>query len=73
MVDILGLDSLFAEMIFAIGLALVVGNAYAWFQHQRGERPDDVEETAPFRSGRVVFLLVVGVLMTAWGAASIFG
>ncbi len=72
MMEILGLDSLFAEMIFAIGLAIVLGNAFAYYQHRRGQRPDKVEESAPFNSGRVAFLSVIGVLMTAWGGISIF-
>lgn len=70
--EILGLDTLFAEMIFAIGLAIVLGNAYAYYQHRRGERPDDVEESAPFNTGRVVFLSVIGILMAAWGGISTF-
>jgi hypothetical protein len=71
MVEILGLDSLFAEMIFGVGLALVVGNLFALWKHRRGERPDGVE--GKFRAGRVAFLLVVGALMAAWGGATIFG
>lgn len=71
MIDILGLDSLFAEMVFGIGLALVFGNLFALWKHRRGERPAGVE--GEFRAGRVAFLLLVGVLMAAWGGASIFG
>lgn len=70
--DILGLDSLFAEMIFGIGLALIVGNLFALWKHQRGERPEGADEDAPFRTGRVVFLTVVGVLMAIWGGVSVF-
>lgn len=69
--DILGLDSLFAEMILGLGLALIGGNVFAWWKHRKGERPEGVE--GEFRKGRVVFLSAVGVLMAAWGAASIFG
>lgn len=69
--DILGLDAIFAEMVLGLGLALIVGNGLAWFKHRRGERPEGTE--GEFRGGRVVFLLVVGVLMTAWGAASVLG
>ena len=68
-IDILGLDSLFAEMVTGLGLALLAGNAFAWWKHQRGSRPFEGE----FRAGRVVFLLVVGLLMTAWGVASLIG
>jgi hypothetical protein len=70
--DILGLDSLFAEMIFGIGLALVAGNLFALWKHQRGERPEGADEDAPFRTGRVVFLTAVGVLMAIWGGVSVF-
>ncbi len=73
MIEALGLDSLFAEMIFAIGLAIVIGNAYAYLQYRRGVRPDDVDEDAPFNTARVLFLSTVGVLMALWGGISIFG
>lgn len=72
MIEALGLDSLFAEMIFAIGLALILGNAFAYYQYRRGERPEDVEPNAPFNGGRVVFLSAIGVLMATWGGVSIF-
>lgn len=72
MFEILGFDSLFAELIFAIGLALLLGNAFAYYQYRKGQRPDKIEADAPFNAGRVVFLSVVGVLMTAWGGVSIF-
>lgn len=70
MVDILGVDSLFAELTLGLGLALLVGNFLALVRHRRGERPPGVEGT--FRAGRVVFLIVVGVVMTVWGGASVF-
>ena len=41
--DILGLDTLVAEMIVAVGLALLVGNLWAWRKHRRGEIPKGVE------------------------------
>lgn len=69
--DILGLDNLFAEMILGLGLALLAGNGFAWWKHRRGERPAGVE--GEFRSGRVLFLLLVGTLMALWGAISIAG
>jgi hypothetical protein len=70
--EILGLDSLFAEMILGIGVALVAGNLFALWKHRRGERPEGVDADAPFRSGRVVFLTLVGVLMAVWGGVSVF-
>jgi len=68
-IDILGLDSLFAELVTGLGLALLVGNGLAWWKHRKGQRPTGV--AGEFRRGRVIFLLVVGVLMTLWGVASI--
>ena len=67
--DILGLDTLVAEMVTGLGLALVVGNGLAWRKHRRGEVPKGV--TGEFRPGRVWFLLTVGLLMTAWGVGSL--
>lgn len=69
MADILGLDTLVAEMVAGLGLALVVGNLLAWRKHRRGERPAGVG--GEFRGGRVGFLLAIGVLMTIWGLGSL--
>jgi hypothetical protein len=69
MIDILGIDTLFAEMVTGLGLALLVGNLLAWRKHRQGRRPAGVE--GEFRRGRVAFLLAIGVLMTAWGVASL--
>jgi hypothetical protein len=68
-IDILGLDSLFAEMILGIGLALVLGNAYALWKHRRGERPADAD--GDIRMGRVMFLMTVGLVMAVWGGLSV--
>ncbi len=67
--DILGLDSLVAQMIVGLGAALILGNGFAWWKHRRGERPEG--STGEFRAGRAAFLIVVGVLMLAWGVASL--
>ena len=69
MTDILGLDSLVAEMITGLGLALIVGNALAWRKHRTGEAPAGA--TGEYRPGRVRFLLVVGLVMTIWGLISL--
>lgn len=69
MAEILGFDTLFAEMILGLGLALLLGNLFAWWKHSRGERPADAE--GEYRGGRVAFLGMVGVLMTVWGIASL--
>lgn len=68
MMDILGLDSLFAELTLALGLALLLGNGFALIQHRRGRHPEGHEDG--IRVGRVVFLLVVGVLLAIWGGVS---
>jgi len=67
--DILGLDTIVAEMVLGLGLALLVGNLLAWRKHRRGERPAGV--TGEFRPGRVRFLSTVGLLMALWGAGSL--
>lgn len=68
--DIFGLESLFPEAVLAIGLAMVIGNGLAIFKNRRGERPAGVE--GEFRPARAWFLGSVGVLLTMWGAASVF-
>ena len=69
MIDILGIDTLFAEMVTGLGLALLVGNLLAWRKNRKGEHPRGVE--GEFRRGRVIFLLAIGFLMTIWGVASL--
>jgi len=68
--DIFGLKSLFPEAVLAIGLAMVLGNGLAIYKSRRGERPPGVE--GEFRAGRAWFLGAVGLLLTVWGAASVF-
>lgn len=70
MSELLGLDAIFAELVLGLGLAILAGNGLAWYRQRRGEKPAGVE--GEFRAGRVIFLLAVGVLMTAWGALSVF-
>lgn len=67
--DIFDIESLFPQMILAVGLALLAGNGYAWYQHRRGRRPEGME--GEFRSGRAVFLSVIGTVMAVWGAVSL--
>jgi hypothetical protein len=68
--DIFGLETLFPQAVLAIGLAMVLGNGLAIFKNRRGEKPKGVE--GEFRPGRAWFLGVVGVILTMWGAASVF-
>jgi len=69
MPDIFDLDSLFAQMTLALGLALVLGNGFAMYKNSRGEHPEGAE--GAFRPGRARFLLIVGAVMTVWGAISL--
>ncbi|HLF59651.1 MAG TPA: hypothetical protein VI980_00555 [Acidimicrobiia bacterium] len=65
------IQNLLPELVLGLGLALVLGNGLAWWKHRRGEPPKGIEG-AEYRAGRVAFLAVVGVLMTTWGAVSLF-
>lgn len=69
--DLFDFENLLPELILALGLALLIGNGLAWWKHRRGEAPKDVSD-AMYRPGRVRFLLVVGVLLTVWGAVTLF-
>ncbi|MCY3539005.1 MAG: hypothetical protein F4Y75_08025 [Acidimicrobiia bacterium] len=69
MVDFLGLDTLLAQMMAAIGLAMVAGNGFAMWKHSRGETPKGVE--GAYRPGRARFLLVVGLVIGIWGLAGL--
>lgn len=67
--DIFDLDSLVAQLILAVGAALLIGNAYALIMAKRGVRPKGAE--GDLRPGRAWFLLSVGAVITAWAAASL--
>jgi hypothetical protein len=68
--EILDLSILIKQVALALGLAMVLGNAYAIIQHRRGKSPKG--EEGEFRAGRAYWLLGVGVLIATWGALSIF-
>lgn len=67
--DIFGMDTLFAEMLLGVGLAMAAGNGFAWWKHRKGDTPDF--EGAVYRPGRVLFLGSVGVLIALWAGISL--
>lgn len=68
--DIFNLDLLVKQLALALGLAMVLGNAYAIYKNQKGDKPKG--EEGEFRAGRAYWLLGVGVLIASWGAISLF-
>jgi len=70
MAEFLDIQNLLPELILGLGLALLIGNVIAWWRHRQGKVPEGVEE-AQYRPGRVRFLLIVGLIMTVWGAVSL--
>lgn len=69
--DLFDFENLLPELILAVGLALLIGNGLAWWKHRRGETPKGIEQ-AQYRPGRVAFLSAVGVVLTIWGAVTLF-
>jgi hypothetical protein len=67
--ELLGLDDLLAQLILAVGAAMVLGNGFAIFQHSRGEHPKGA--SGEFRAVRAWWLLAVGLLITVWGVGSL--
>lgn len=68
--EIFDVENLLPELIVGLGLALLAGNGLAWWRHRQGKTPEGVENPQ-YRAGRVAFLMVVGTLMTIWGAVSL--
>lgn len=68
-VDIFGLNDLLAQLILAVGTAMVLGNGFAIFQARRGNAPKGAEGT--FNPIRAWWLLGVGILIALWGTASL--
>jgi hypothetical protein len=67
--ELLGLDDLLAQMILAVGAAMVLGNGFAIYQHSRGNHPKGA--SGEFRAARAWWLLVVGLLITVWAIGSL--
>jgi hypothetical protein len=68
-VDVLGLDSLLAQLVLAIGAAMILGNGFAIYQHRQGKAPKGAQ--GEFRASRAWWLLVVGVVIALWGLLSL--
>jgi hypothetical protein len=68
--ELLGIDDILPELIIGLGLALLIGNGFAWWKNRQGEAPEGVDEAA-YRPGRVRFLMGVGAVMTIWGVVSL--
>ena len=69
LVEILDLNRLLVLMVLAMGLAMVVGNGFAIWQHHRGNKPKG--EEGEFRGPRAYWLVGVGLVMTTWGLLSL--
>lgn len=69
--DIFDVESLLPQMLLALGLAMIVGNGYAWWKYRRGETPKGVE-SARFRPARVVWMLAVGTVLSLWAGITLF-
>lgn len=67
--DILGLDILVTQMILAVGLALVAGNAWAAVRHLKGRPPPG--RSGAFRPRRAAFMIGAGALMVIWSLVSL--
>ena len=67
--DIFNLDVLFAQLILALGAALVLGNGYALIQARRGKSPKGME--GDIHKGRAWWLIAVGVVIAVWGLGSL--
>ncbi len=69
MADILGLDALLAQMMLALGLAMVIGNGLAIWRNARGRPP--AGRQGRYRPGRAWFLLATGAVISIWAAAGL--
>jgi hypothetical protein len=68
--DLFDVDQLLPQMLLAVGLAMIVGSALAWFKHRSGGTPKGVGD-AQFRPGRTVWMMVVGTILSLWAGISL--
>ena len=68
-VDIFDLDTLLAQLILAVGAALLAGNAYALYMARRGVKPKKAQ--GELRRGRAWWLLIVGAVISGWALVSL--
>ena len=66
--DVFDIQALFPQLVLALGAALVGGNGLALWHERRGSRP---AEAPPLRTGRAWFLMAIGLIMAAWGLATL--
>ena len=69
MADFFDLNSLLAQLVLALGAALIAGNGYALVMSRRGVRPKNTR--GDLRKGRAWFLLAVGIVIGVWALASL--
>lgn len=67
--DIFNLNELLAQMVLALGAALVLGNGWALIQARRGRAPKGME--GDLHRGRAWWLMGVGLVITLWGIGSL--
>lgn len=67
--DVFDIESLFPQLVLALGAALAGGNGLALWQTHRGRRP--ASAAGPLRRGRAWFLLVIGLLIALWAIATL--
>lgn len=69
MADFFDLDTLLAQLMLALGAALVAGNGFALVASARGMKPKGA--TGELRTGRAWFLLAIGVVIALWAGVSL--
>ncbi len=67
--DIFNVNELLAQLMLAVGAALVLGNGYALFVARRGVTPKGME--GDLRRGRAWWLVLVGLVITVWAGVSL--